>query len=139
MKLSRLFRSPVAVLAAVVIVSGSVFAFAAAITRPENALPISAGQFKATSLGYVINDVNFIADDTEASNITVSFTLTHGLNPDVIGTNGDNTSVKVKFNSEDATYTGCNFNGISNLWECAPASYPIANVTELNVVAISNE
>lgn len=138
MKLNRLFRSPVAILAAIA-VSASVFAFAAAITRPPAANPISAGQIKVTSLGYYIDDVKFTASEAEDPTATVSFTLTHGSTSDVIGTNEDNTSVKVKFYEGQPEYTTCRLT-LDNLWGCTPtSSILITNVTELNVVAVSKE
>jgi hypothetical protein len=139
MKLSRLFRSPVAVLAAIVVVSGSVFAFAASISRsaPYNATDINAGQFKVTAAGYSIDDIKFtpIGDQAYAK---VTFGLTQTGN---IATSDINTEVKVKLVSGSQTYTSCIFLGTNPdnpLWECnATGPVLMSDVDELNVVAVS--
>jgi hypothetical protein len=61
MKLSRLFRTPVAVIAAAVILSGSVFAFAASNTVNVT----SAGDGQSTISGFTTNDIRYGLNDTD--------------------------------------------------------------------------
>lgn len=141
MKLSRLFRSPIAVLAAVVIVSGSVFAFAANITN-QSTNPVNAGQFQVDAEGYQINQINFTADDgatPDSAIATVQFTLTKQISTEplvIFYTDGDNTSVQAKLKSETGSYINCSFVTGTNIWSCVSTT-PMAQVDELNVVASS--
>ena len=141
MKLSRLFRSPVAVLAATVILSGSVFAFAAQIDGISNTNGINAGQFKTIPpMGYAINAVNFApanGDNSADPVASATFTLTQGTLASEIGTNPQNTRVQARLITTETTYTACTFDGENiNLWKCSTDAR-MSQVDTLNVIASS--
>ncbi len=136
MKLSRLFRSPIAVLAAVVIVSGSVFAFAAANTID----PSSAGAGSQAVSGYTTTDVTY--KFTSANPETLEY-VQFSLVPTIAGEKNAATHVVARLNVTDtyaiATLVGepLDVNGFySTTWKLtAPVS--VTNITSLSVVAAS--
>lgn len=150
MKLSRLFRSPVAIVAAAVILSGSAFAFAANIDRTTNYNgPMNAGQFNVTADGYQIDQIKFsprwnvVPQEVQTD---VTFTLKQRTSdPEVfIDTNDTlaspyNTNVKIELVKGTGNYTICHLadSEENNVWKCE-TSVLMNTINELNVVATSN-
>ncbi len=128
---NRFFRSPIAVLLAVTVVSASVFAFAATNTVPDS----NAGEGTSTISGYQTSGIEYTFDDSDPSEIVnVQFTLTP-TNPDAPN---PATNVKAKL-LDSATYGAAvlaSTNVSATTWIYTPTvATTVADTTALTIVA----
>ena len=165
MKLSRLFRSPMAVAAAAILVSGSVFAFAAQITynNGEVADPY-AGQMKVAPSEYDIKNLQYAsylpngATETEGQITFELYKDKQGQLP-ALGakdTQTGDTLVQAKFIPNETQYWACDYIGSTQaeatsaqkaLWQCDAKRYnavdpegtliDLDQMKEINIVAVS--
>lgn len=123
--MKKLFKPSYAfAILAVLILSASVYAFAAANTVPDT----EAGAGTGTISGYTVSNVTYTLDSTDPQQLdSVAF--------DISG-NADPSTVKVQLISNTGTWYDCTV-GVAPNWSCTITdTLLVSDMDQLNVVAV---